>query len=76
MIIDVIGIKMEPRSFLIWISPGNFPNQFKAHGAKCKIAPSANKSAPIIIIHLAISTLSYKFYRTVIMLNVKNLAHA
>jgi len=42
-----------PRSVSMRISPGKRPNQLKAEGANCSIAPTTSSTAPAIMIHFA-----------------------
>jgi hypothetical protein len=48
---DVMGINTIPRSVSMRISPGKRPNQLKAQGANCSIAPMTSSRAPAIMIH-------------------------
>ena len=61
------GTKSLPFSVFILISPGIFPNQLNAPGAKCSIAPMANNTPPAIMIQRAIG-LPHSFSNRVIVL--------
>lgn len=51
--IEVNGMKTLPCCVSTRISPGNRPNQFSDHGAKCNSMPTIRNSTPVIINHLA-----------------------
>jgi hypothetical protein len=53
--IDTMGIKILYLSVSMHISPGNLPNHFNSHGAKCSIIPTTISIIPIIIIQRAIN---------------------
>ena len=59
--IDVMGINTIPRSVSMRISPGKRPNQLKAEGANCSIAPTTSSTAPAIMIYFAMFSVPARY---------------
>jgi hypothetical protein len=58
---DVMGMNTIPRSVSMRTSPGKRPNQLKAQGANCSIAPMTSNMAPEIMIHFAMFSLATRY---------------
>ena len=58
---DVMGMNTIPRSVSMRKSPGKRPNQLKAQGANCSIAPTTSSTAPAIMIHFAMLSVPVRY---------------
>jgi hypothetical protein len=56
-----MGMNTIPRSVSMRISPGKRPNQLKAQGANCSIAPTTSSAAPAIMIHFAMFSVPVRY---------------